>query len=59
MNLSRRLAIACAVTIFGSLLFGAVVGGRVHVETRYFIYTLPLLFLSVAVVVKKVGEVGK
>jgi hypothetical protein len=57
MNLSRRLAIACTLTIFGSLLFGAVVGGKVHIETRYFIYTLPLFFLAVAAVVKKVGDV--
>ena len=57
MTPHQRLALASLGIIFGSLVFGAVVGGKVHIEVRYFIYALPLFFLCLAAVVKKVGDV--
>jgi hypothetical protein len=53
MTPTRRLALLCAVMIFGSLGFGVITGViGVHQEMRYYIYLLPFFFLPVVYVVK-------
>jgi len=46
-NNKNVLALLTLLVVLGSMVLASIISNQVHIETRYFIYTLPFVFITI------------